>query len=132
MRILQPAGWPRGIGYANGVSASGRMVFVAGQIGWNPRTSEIETEEFSAQTRQALLNVVAVLRAGDAEPGHVVRMTWFITDRKAYLDARREIGRIYREIFGHHYPAMTVVVVTGLFEARARVEIDATAVVPHI
>lgn len=131
-RILQPAGWPRGIGYANGVGASGRIVFVAGQIGWNPLTSEFETDEIVAQTRQALMNVVAVLRAGDAEPGHVVRMSWFITERKAYLDARREIGRIYREIFGEHYPSMTVLVVAGLLEDRARVEIEATAVVPHI
>lgn len=130
-RILQPVGWPRGAGYANGIAASGRIVVVAGQIGWNPLTSEIETDEIAAQTRQALMNVAEVLRAGDADPGHVVRMTWFITDRKAYVDARREIGRIYRDIFGEHYPAMTVVVVAGLLEDRAMVEIEATAVVPH-
>ncbi|MFN2398504.1 MAG: RidA family protein [Gemmatimonadaceae bacterium] len=113
------------------MGASGRIVVTAGQIGWNPLTGEIETDEIAAQTRQALMNVVAVLRAGDAEPSHVVRMTWFITDRKAYVDARRKIGRIYKEIFGEHYPAMTVVVVTGLLEDRAMVEIEATAVVPH-
>jgi enamine deaminase RidA (YjgF/YER057c/UK114 family) len=131
MRLLHPDGWAAPRGYANGVEARGRLVFVAGQIGWNPETARVETDDFAAQTRQALANIAAVLRAGGAEPRHLVRLTWYVTDRAAYLAAQREIGGAYREIFGRHFPAMSVVVVAALLEPRARVEIEATAVVPE-
>ena len=130
MRIVQPQGWPRPSGYANGVVASGRVVAVAGQIGWNPATESFETDEMAAQVRRALDNLVVVLRAAGAEPGHVVRLTWYVTDRAEYLAARREIGDAYRALFGDHYPAMSVIVVAGLLDARAKVEIEATAIVP--
>jgi enamine deaminase RidA (YjgF/YER057c/UK114 family) len=130
MDVLQPAGWAAPQGYANGVAATGRLVFVAGQVGWDPATGEFATDELAAQTRQALANVVAVLRAGGAGPEHLVRTTWFVTSREAYLAARREIGAAWREIVGRHYPAMSLVVVADLLEPRARVEIEATAVVP--
>ena len=129
--ILLPEGWAKPIGYANGVAASGRMVFVAGQIGWNPQTCEIETDDFAAQTEIALRNVAAVLREAGAGPEHVTRMTWYITDKPAYLAARREIGRAWREVLGRVYPAMAVVVVSALIEDLAKVEIEATAVVPE-
>lgn len=132
--ILQPQGWPRPAGYANGIgamAANGRLVFVAGQIGWNPVSCRFVTDDFVFQTAQALHNVAAVLRAAGAEPKHVVRLTWFITDKAAYLGAQREIGLVYREVMGRHFPAMSVVVVAGLIEDRAKVEIEATAVVPE-
>lgn len=129
--ILQPAGWAPPIGYANGIAARGRLVFVAGQIGWNPATSQVETDDFAAQTGIALRNVVAVLREAGAGPEHVTRMTWYITDKPAYLAARREIGHAWREVLGRHYPAMAVVVVSALIEDRAKIEIEATAVVPE-
>jgi enamine deaminase RidA (YjgF/YER057c/UK114 family) len=128
--LLHPAGWSAPLGYAHGVAAEGRAVFTAGQIGWNPATSLFDSDDFVAQVAQALRNVVAVLQTGGAEPRHIVRMTWFITDKPAYLSARREIGRAYRDIIGRHFPAMSVVVVNALIEDRAMVEIEATAVVP--
>lgn len=127
--VLQPEEWARAVGYANGVSAEGRGVFVAGQVGWNPRTCEFESDDFVEQVRQALENVVSVVRAAGAEPRDVVRMTWFVTDKSAYVAARREIGVAYREVFGRYYPAMSVVFVSALLEDRARVEIEATAVI---
>lgn len=127
--ILQPDGWARPIGYSNGIAATGRLVFVAGQIGWNPETLSFETDDFADQVAQALRNVVAVLKEAGAEPQHVTRMTWYITDKTAYLAATREIGRAWREVMGRQYPAMSVVVVAGLLEDRAKVEIEATAVV---
>ncbi len=130
LQLLQPGGWLPPKGYANGVAARGRIVFVAGQIGWDPATGEFTSDNLAAQTRQALANVMAVLRAAGAEPRHTARMTWYITNRRAYLDAQREIGRVYRGVFGRHFPAMSVVVVAGLLEERALVEIEATAVVP--
>ena len=130
MKIVQPQGWPRPSGYANGVVASGRVVVVAGQIGWNPASEMFETDEMAAQVRRALDNLVVVLRAAGAAPGHVVRLTWYVTDRAEYLAARREIGDAYRALFGDHYPAMSVIVVAGLLDARAKVEIEATAIVP--
>ncbi|HEY3569606.1 MAG TPA: RidA family protein [Thermoanaerobaculia bacterium] len=129
--VLQPEGWAKPSGYANGVAARGRQVFVAGQIGWNPRTCEIETDDFAAQTELALRNVLAVLREAGAGPEHVTRMTWYITDKAAYLAARRDIGRAWREVMGRHYPAMAAVVVSALIEDRARIEIEAMAVVPE-
>lgn len=127
--ILQPEGWLPPKGYANGIAAQGRLVFTAGQIGWNPETCQFETDDFVAQTAQALKNVAAVLQAAGAEPRHLVRLTWYITDKAAYLGRQREIGRAYREVMGKHFPAMAVVVVAGLLESRAKVEIEATAVV---
>lgn len=130
MEIVQPEGWAPARGYANGVVAEGRTVFVAGQIGWNPATGEFETDDFAGQVAQALKNVAAVLRAAGAEPRHVTRLTWYITDRAAYLAAQKEIGAAYRDVFGRRFPAMSVVVVAALLEERAKVEIEATAVVP--
>jgi enamine deaminase RidA (YjgF/YER057c/UK114 family) len=131
VNIVQPPGWPRPVGYANAVSATGRMVSVSGQIGWNPVTETFETDEMAAQVRQALDNLVVVLRAAGAEPRHVVRLTWYVTDRSDYVTARREIGEAYRTLFGDHYPAMSVVVVAGLLDPHARVEIEGTALVPE-
>ena len=129
MKILQPAGWKAPRGYSNGVSAQGRLVFVAGQIGWNAR-GEFESDDFIAQTRQALANVVAVLAEGDAKPEHIVRMTWYVTDRAEYLARGREVGAVFREVVGSYDAAMSAVQVTALMEARAKVEIEVTAVVP--
>ena len=129
MKILQPEGWAPPKGYANGIAAEGRLVVTGGQIGWNSETCQFETDDFAAQTAQTLKNVVAVLKEAGAEPRHVVRLTWYITDKAAYLAAQREIGRVYREVMGKHFPAMAVVVVAGLLEDRAKVEVEATAVV---
>ena len=129
-RTLQPAGWLPPKGYANGMTADGRIVVTGGQIGWNPETGEFETDDFAAQVGWTLRNVAAVLAEAGAAPEHVVRLTWYITDRDAYLSSGREIGREYRAVFGRHFPAMAVVVVAGLVEARAKVEIEATAVIP--
>jgi enamine deaminase RidA (YjgF/YER057c/UK114 family) len=127
-RIIQPPGWAPPRGYSNGIEAMGKLIFVAGQIGWDPATGEV-AEGFAAQTERALRNIAAVLAEAGAAPAHVVRMTWYITDREAYVGAAREIGAAYREIFERHYPAMSVVVVAGLLENGAMVEIEATAVV---
>jgi len=127
---ISPTGWKTPSGYAHGVSATGRVVVTAGQIGWNPLSGAFETDDFTAQTAQALRNVVSVLQAASARPEHLVRLTWFVTDRREYMRARKEIGKAYKEIVGRHYPAMSVVVVSGLLEERAKVEIEATAVVP--
>jgi enamine deaminase RidA (YjgF/YER057c/UK114 family) len=126
---LLPEGWPRPKGYANGVAATGRQVYVAGQVGWNPE-GVWETDDFAAQTRQALANVVAVLRSAGAEPNHIVRMTWYVTSKKEYLAAGRDIGKAFREIIGFYDIAMTAVEVTALIEDRAKVEIEVTAVIP--
>jgi enamine deaminase RidA (YjgF/YER057c/UK114 family) len=112
------------------MSSEGRLVFVAGQIGWDPATQKLAAGGFDAQTRQALENIVAVLAAAGAQPRHLVRLTWFITDRDAYLLARKAIGAAYRDVIGRHFPTMSVLVVAGLLEPRALVEIEATAVVP--
>jgi enamine deaminase RidA (YjgF/YER057c/UK114 family) len=129
-RTVQPEGWAPPKGYANGVDAAGRTIFVAGQIGWNPETCAFETDDFVGQVSQALRNVAAVLEAAGARPDHLARVTWYVTDRAAYLADTRAIGRAWRESFGRHYPAMTLVVVAALLEERARVEIEATAVIP--
>ncbi|MDE0129542.1 MAG: RidA family protein [Gammaproteobacteria bacterium] len=126
--ILQPPGWPRPKGYANGVSARGRLVFTAGQVGWDTRGNFPET--LAGQVELALGNVVAVLAEAGAVPEHLVRLTWFITDRRAYLDAQSEIGAAYRRVLGRHYPAMSLVEVSALVESKALVEIEATAVIP--
>jgi enamine deaminase RidA (YjgF/YER057c/UK114 family) len=127
--FLQPEGWADPKGYANGIAAQGRLIVTGGQIGWNPETCQFETDDFAEQTAQTLKNVMAVLREAGAEPRHVVRLTWYITDKAAYLASQREIGRAYREVMGRHFPAMAVVVVAGLLEDRAKVEIEGTAVV---
>lgn len=128
--IVQPDGWPRPRGYSNGVVASGRMVVLAGQIGWNPVSGQFETVDFVGQTRQALSNIVALLLAAGARPRDLVRLTWYILDRDEYMSNAREIGAVYRELVGDHYPPMSVVIVSGLIESQARVEIEATAVIP--
>jgi len=125
----EPAGWPRPRGYANAVSATGRMVFVSGQIGWDPVTSVLAAGDFAAEVKQALANVVSALAAAGARPDQITRLTWYITDRGEYARHQREIGLAYREVMGRHFPAMSVVVVHGLVEPNARVEIEATAMV---
>ena len=128
MRALEPPGWPRARGYAHGIEASGRLVFTAGQIGWDPSGSF--APDFAGQVRQALENVVAVLAEAGAAPEHVVRLTWYVTSREEYLGAQKEIGAAYRDVMGRRFPAMAVVIVAGLVEAQAKVEIEATAVLP--
>lgn len=130
MEILQPPGWKRPKGYSNGVAASGRMVFVAGQVGWNA-DERFESDIFADQFRQALINVVAVLHEAGAGPEHLVRMTMYFTDKREYLDQLAEVGAAYRATIGRNYPAMAAVEVSALMEDRARVEIEATAVVPE-
>jgi enamine deaminase RidA (YjgF/YER057c/UK114 family) len=129
MKILQPAGWAPPRGYSNGVAARGTLVFVGGQIGWNPQ-GRFESDDFAAQARQALANVVAVLAEAGGKPEHIARMTWYVTDKREYVAAYKALGEAYREIMGRHYPAMTTVEVAALVEDRARVEIEATAVIP--
>jgi enamine deaminase RidA (YjgF/YER057c/UK114 family) len=126
--ILQPPGWPRPAGYANGIKARGDFVFVGGMVGWD--TQRRFPTGFAAQARQALSNIVAVLREGGAEPHHLVRMTWYVRDMDEYLASRDALGAAYREIIGAHYPAMALIEVSRLAEPDARVEIEATAVVP--
>lgn len=128
--ILQPGGWAKPKGYANGIAAEGRLVFVGGQIGWNAQC-QFETDDFVGQVRQTLQNIVDVLAEGGARPEHIVSMTWYVTDKREYLDTLAAMGRAYREIMGRNYPAMAVVQVTALVEDRAKVEIQATAVVPR-
>ncbi len=129
MQVLLPPGWPRPRGYANGVAARGTMIFLAGMVGWDAQ-SRFATDELAGQARQALANAVAVLAAGGAKPEHIVRMTWYVTDRREYLAAGAEIGKAYRELIGSYSVAMTAVEVTALMEDRAKVEIEVTAVVP--
>ncbi|MDX2008324.1 MAG: RidA family protein [Meiothermus sp.] len=128
-QVLQPPHWVKPRGYANGIAAKGTLVFTAGMIGWNAQ-GEFETDEFVGQVRQALQNILQTLAEAGAKPEHVVRLTWYVTDRQAYLDSLAELGRVYRELMGRNYPVMAVVVVAGLLEARAKVEIEATAVIP--
>jgi enamine deaminase RidA (YjgF/YER057c/UK114 family) len=130
MNTLQPAGWAPAKGYANGVVARGLLVFVAGQIGWNGQ-QQFETDDFIGQCKQALENVVAVLAQAEAKPEHIVRMTWYVVSREEYLQRSRELGAAYREVMGRNFPAMTCVEVSALIEARAKVEIEVTAVVPE-
>ena len=131
MQFLQPPDWPRPRGYSNGVVAEGRMVFIAGEIGWNPVTEKVEETSFGGQFRVALQNIVAILKEADAGPEHLVRMTWFITSKDEYLSSLKEVGQAYREVIGKHYPVMAVIEVKGLMEDGAKVEIEATAVVPR-
>ena len=127
--ILHPANWAPARGYANGIAARGRMVFLGGLIGWNA-AQEFETDDFAGQVDQTLRNIAAVLAEAGGRPEHLVRLTWYVTDKRAYLDALPQIGRAYRAIIGRHYPAMALVQVVALVEDRALVEIEATAVIP--
>ena len=129
MTKLQPPGWAEPKGYANGVMARGSLIFVGGQIGWNA-AQQFESDDFIAQTRLALINVAAVLKAGGAGPEHMVRMTWYVVDRVEYAARLKELGAAYREVMGRNFPAMTCVEVAGLVEERAKVEIEVTAVLP--
>ena len=127
--ILQPKAWATPKGYANGIVAQGRQVFIAGQIGWNAQ-AKLVSDDFVAQVEQALANIVTVLAAAGGEPRHLVRLTWYLTDKTEYLARQQEIGSAYRRVIGRHYPAMTAVIVAGLLEEGAKVEIEATAVCP--
>ncbi len=129
MEFLQPKGWKQPKGYANGVAAEGRMVFTGGMIGWNAE-EVFESRDFAGQTEQTLRNIVAVLAEAGAGPEHIVRLTWYVTDKKAYLASLRELGAAYKQVIGRHFPAMAVVQVVALVEDEALVEIEATAVVP--
>ena len=128
--ILEPEGWAPPRGYSNGMVETGRFVTLAGQIGWNPQSCAFESDDLASQVRQALHNIVELLLAANARPHDVVRLTWYMLDRDEYMAARKQIGEAWREIMGEHYPPMSVVFVSGLLEERARVEIEATAVIP--
>jgi enamine deaminase RidA (YjgF/YER057c/UK114 family) len=128
MRTLQPAGWPRPRGYANGVEAQGRLVFVAGQIGWDEQ-GRIKSNNFAGQFRQVLFNTLAVLKEASAGPEHIVRMTWFITSRDEYTASLADIGAAWKELMGRNFPTMSVIIVSGLVEPEAKIEIETTAVV---
>jgi len=127
MRVLHPEGWKRPRGYSNGIAAEGRLVFVAGQIGWD-ESQVFRSDDLVEQLRQALKNTLAVLAEAGAGPEQVVRMTWYITDKRDYLDRSKEIGAVYRTLMGRHYPAMAVVEVSALMEDRAKIEVETTAV----
>src|SRR5258705_8996619 len=129
MRILQPPDWAEPRGYSNGVVASGQIIFISGQIGWDAQC-KFQSTDFVEQARQALLNIVAILAEGGGKPEHITRLTWYVVDKKEYLNAGKALGAVYREVMGKHYPAMTAVQVTALVEDVARVEIEATAVIP--
>ena len=129
MKVLQPPTWSLPRGYSNGIAARGTVVFIGGQIGWDGQC-RFASDDFTAQARQALANVVAVLAEAGGKPEHIARMTWYVTDKREYVPAYKAIGEAYREIIGRHYPAMTAVEVSALVEDRAKVEIEATAVIP--
>jgi len=129
-RSLNPKSWAQPKGYANGIAARGTLIFVAGQIGWNGASASFETDDFVGQAKQALVNIVAVLAEGGARPEHIVRLTWYVTDKQEYLSRLSEMGKAYRDVIGRHYPTMALVEVRALVEDRAKVEIEATAVVP--
>jgi enamine deaminase RidA (YjgF/YER057c/UK114 family) len=128
MKILQPPSWARPKGFSNGVAAKGEMIFVSGTVGWDAE-GKFVSNEFVGQARQALKNIVEILAEAKAKPEHITRMTWYVVDKKEYLAASKELGAVYREIIGHHYPAMTAVQVTALIEDQAKVEIEVTAVI---
>lgn len=130
MKTLQPPGWARPKGFANGIAARGTLVFIAGQVGWTGQ-GEWRERSFAGQFRQALHNVLSVLREANGKPEHIARLTWYVLDKKEYLASLKEVGAAYRELMGRHYPTMAVVQVSGLVEDEARLEIEATAVVPE-
>jgi enamine deaminase RidA (YjgF/YER057c/UK114 family) len=127
--FLHPDNWAAAKGYSNGIAAEGRQVFIAGQVGWNAR-GEFESDDFVAQVEQALSNVVRVLAEAGGEPRHLVRLNWYLTDKAEYVARQKEVGEAYRRVIGRHFPAMTLLIVAGLLEAGAKVEIEATAVIP--
>ncbi|MGO1773372.1 MAG: RidA family protein [Halomonadaceae bacterium] len=130
-QLLHPSHWKPAIGYANGVLASGQTIFVGGQVGWNADQA-FESDDFVVQVNQALQNIVAILKEANAGPEHIVRLTWYVTDKREYLARLREVGGAYREVLGKHFPAMTMIQVAGLVEDQAKVEIEVTAVIPAI
>ena len=129
MQILHPKHWARAKGFSNGIVAEGRQVFVAGQVGWNAE-QQFASDDFAVQVEQALINIVAVLAEAGAEPKHIVRLTWYVTDKHEYVSRLNDVGQAYRRVIGRHFPTMTLVQVVALVEDRAKVEIEATAVVP--
>jgi enamine deaminase RidA (YjgF/YER057c/UK114 family) len=129
MKALNPDAWKPAVGYANGIAASGTQIFVGGQIGWDGQ-QEFQTDELVEQVSQTLQNIVDVLAEAGAGPEHIVRLTWYVVDKQDYNAKRRDIGKVYRDIIGRHFPAMTLVQVADLLEDRAKVEIEATAVLP--
>lgn len=129
MRIVQPEGWPRPRGYSNGTLAEGRLLFISGQVAWDEQERFV-SDDIVEQVRQALKNTLTMLAAGGAKPEHVARMTWYLTDKREYLARAKEIGAVYRECMGRHFPAMSMVEVSALMEDRAKVEIESTAVIP--
>jgi enamine deaminase RidA (YjgF/YER057c/UK114 family) len=129
MKTLLPDGWPRPSGYANGILAEGKMIFVAGQVGWTPE-GVFDADDFAGQLRRTLENTLAVLKEGGAGPEHIVRMTWYVTDRDEYLANLKAMGEIWRDLMGKNFPAMACVAVTALMEPRAKIEIETTAVLP--
>jgi len=129
MKILQPPGWARAKGFSNGIAAQGRLVFIAGQVGWTGE-GKWEARDFAGQFRQTLKNIVAVLKEAEGRPEHIVRLTWYVLDKREYLNSLKQVGEAYREVMGRHYPTMAVVQVSALVEDEARLEIEATAVVP--
>ena len=128
-KILQPPGWARAKGFSNGIACAGNLVFIAGQIGWTGQ-GKWEAKDFAGQFRQALQNIIDILKEAKGKPEHIVRLTWYVIDKKEYLGALTQVGAAYRELMGKHYPTMAVVQVSGLVENEARLEIEATAVVP--
>ena len=130
MQVIQPKNWPKPKGYANGIVASGSMLFLGGQVGWD-ETETIVSSNFVEQVKQALLNIVTILHEAGGKPEHIVRMTWYVTDRDAYMNSQKELGRVYTEVMGRHYPAMSLLVIKALVEEGAKVEIEATAVLPQ-
>ncbi len=129
MQILQPPGWARPRGYSNGVVMHGRLVFIAGQIGWNAQ-QQFNTDSFTGQARQALQNILTILAEAGGEPQHIARLVWYVTDKAEYIASYRELGAVYTELMGKHYPTMTAIEVSALMEDRAKVEIEAVAVIP--
>ena len=131
MQVLQPPGWARAKGFSNGIAAQGKLVFIAGQIGWNGQCEWVD-RSFAGQFRQALHNVLEVLKVAKGKPEHIVRLTWYVLDKKEYLASLQDVGAAYRDLMGRHYPTMAVVQVSGLVEDEARLEIEATAVIPEM
>lgn len=129
MQILQPPDWPRPKGYSNGIMAEGKVIFLGGLVGWD-ETETICSDNFVDQVRQILLNIVAVLAEAGARPEHITRMTWYVTDKEEYLSSLQQIGKVYQEVIGRHYPAMALVQVVALIEEGAKLEIETTAVIP--
>jgi enamine deaminase RidA (YjgF/YER057c/UK114 family) len=130
MQVLQPPDWARAKGFSNGIATTGKLVFIAGQVGWTGQ-GEWKEKSFAGQFRQTIQNILDVLAQARGKPEHIVRLTWYVLDRDEYLDSLKEVGAAYRELMGKHYPTMAVVQVSGLVERNARLEIEATAVVPE-